>query len=69
MYKALAFVAILLCGCGATPIRQYSAGQSAHVRVVMEQCAVIIKSLTFITTDAERDWHYSQCLIQNGAVI
>ena len=69
MHKTLVFVAILLCGCSTPPARQYSSGQAEHVRDVMEQCAVIIRSLKIITTDAERDWHYSQCLLQNGAVI
>lgn len=69
MHKALVFVAILLIGCSTPPTRQYSSGQAEHVRGVMEQCAVIIRSLKIITTDAERDWHYSRCLLQNGAVI
>lgn len=69
MHRTMVLAAILLCGCASSPVRQFDQAQANHVRHVMYECAQLISEVSFLLTDAEADWHYQRCLIENNATI
>lgn len=61
---------VLLSGCvQRQEIRQFNDGYSRHVRAVMFACADAVRKVSIPLTPAERDYLYSDCLVQNNATI